>query len=56
MIFNTLKHMLGLEFHQGTDILVTETDRQTDRHTTRLPMPSFVHAPRGIMKQNAAQA
>jgi len=45
MIFNALKHILGLEFHQGTDIPVT--DRQTDRQADTQPdyhMPSFAHA------------
>jgi len=39
MIFNALKHILGLEFHQGTDIPVTDrqTGRQTHNQTTVCP-------------------
>jgi len=34
MIFNTLKHILGLKFHQGNRYT---GNRHTNRHTTRLP-------------------
>ena len=46
MISNTLKHILGLEFHQENRYTGNrQTDTQPDYR-----MPSFVHAHQGITR------
>ena len=52
MIFYTQKHILRLEIYQGNRYTGNrQTDRQTERHTTRLPYALVAHAHRGIKIQ-----